>query len=638
MAISPGVTSKIYQISSYVQQVPSSIGFICALTEKGRDNELVYLADRSDLVPEFGEPSMNYGKNYSQGLYCAYNFLGESAIYFIRCLPTDAAYANILLNWAETDTTATISVSYEDTVNTTDDIETAVDAASAICMLYPIGRGKYYNSISVRLTAYSNPMYYGVYVLDIYEKQSDGDEVIIESFDVSFNAEQKDLSGESLFIVDILETYSSILRADMTISSGSYSDGYDAIGKFYDNEVGTVSANIVDGSAYIRDTKQDFSDWGTDSTTSCDYTVVALDGQGNRIWGWLGNYYNDNDSVKVYTDNIQTTQGWNGNTDDFKTDTTITYFIIKYYSDMSQPFSSDAQPLKKGSDGELLNANGSLNTDNATQVLSQGYSGTLDDNVLDTENIYFNLVLDCGYPSDVKTSISTMVQTRSDCVALMDNGDNSTYSTALTARNNTNVFNTYHVALYEPYTKVYDQFTGQNIWVSPIYHLSYLAPRNDRLSELWYAIAGFDRSSIDTIKEMRYLPNLSVRDQFYLKQLNPIAKFSPGYVLWGQLTTQAKPGPMQDLNISRLVLYIDRALRNYARFFIFTQNDRITWDQVSGEIAIFLEDIKTKRGLDSYSLEVSATDYERKMKKFHINVTLEPTRVVEKIDLNYFVR
>jgi hypothetical protein len=168
--------------------------------------------------------------------------------------------------------------------------------------------------------------------------------------------------------------------------------------------------------------------------------------------------------------------------------------------------------------------------------------------------------------------------------------------------------------------------------------MSYLIPRNDNVAELWFAAAGFNRGSIDSIKELRYNPRLAQRDQMYLKQLNPIVKFSAGYVVWGQLTSQAKASALQDLNIVRLVLYCKRAIEQYCRFFIFEQNDQITWTQVAGSIVDFLEIIKNKRGLDSYSIDVGATDYEKKTKKFHVNIILQPTRVVEQIELNFYIQ
>jgi phage tail sheath protein FI len=124
----------------------------------------------------------------------------------------------------------------------------------------------------------------------------------------------------------------------------------------------------------------------------------------------------------------------------------------------------------------------------------------------------------------------------------------------------------------------------------------------------------------------------------YLKQLNPIVKFNPGYTVWGQLTSQAKASALQDINITRLVLYVKRALEEFCRYFIFELNDSMTWDAVSQDINEFLEDIKKRRGLYSFTIDVGATEYELKRKTFHVNVTLEPTRVVEKIELNFFIQ
>lgn len=659
--ISPGVYTTITDLGSYTAAVPSTIGLICAITEKGEDNVLKFIGSRSELISEYGEPNISkYGKYYGQGPYCAYNFLGESgSLYFMRCMPDDAAFANLQINaeMGAVDATASITLTYIDSVDASSmaEIRTALTPAGdvePICVLYPIGRGEYYNGLSVRLTESSNPMVDGIYILDIYEKQSDGSEVIIESFEVSFDPNAKDSTGDSIWIQYTLNSYSSVLRCEMTTDGEQdYSDGYERIAKVYDKEVGLTSVTLTGGAAVIRDIKQDFSQWETASPTY-EFMVVAMDQRGNKLYGWLGPVGTDNNEVTVFDSRLAGgTQSWVGDTSSFDTSGEITYNVKKSITSVANAFTSaDPVPLKQGSDGSLLNASGDLNlapTNIPAQLLSQGYLGQLTskedgssmaDDIMDLENIYFSAIFDCGYPSDVKTSISTLAQTRRDAVAIMDNGDNSTFNAAMTSRNDTHVFNNYFCTLYESYNKVYDTFTGQDVWFSPVYHMSYLLPRNDNVSEVWYAIAGFNRAAIDTIKELRYNPRLGQRDQMYLKQLNPIVKFNPGYTMWGQLTSQAKPSPLQDLNIVRLVLYCKRALEQYARFFIFEQNDEITWSQVAGNITEFLEDIKSRRGLYSYSVEVGATEYEKKTKTFHINVTLEPTRVAEKIALNFFIK
>lgn len=654
--VSPGVYSKIIDLSEYVQAVPSTIGFMCSLTEKGEDNKLKFFGSRSEFISECGEPNISkYGKNYGQGPYLAYNFLGESgALFHIRCLPDDATYSNLLI-YADmdpvNDATCVIGYSYVDSANTLAEIKTALTSTSPkfpLGILRPIGRGEYYNGISVRFTEHSNPLLNGVYVLDVYEKQSDGDDVIVESFEISFDPTALSTNGDSIWITYILEMYSSLLRFEMIKADESYAEGYDYVAKVFDKNIGTVTLT-TGGSATLKDTKQVFTDWEKDPETGMSsYMVVAKDARGYNAYGWMGAANAVGDEVNIFSGrNLSTaSRGWVADSA-FTASSTITYEIRKSNASVAEAFvSAEPAPLRKGSDGAIRNEDGSLDTVEATEALAGGYAGILtnpltsevEDGPLDTENVYFTMVFDAGYPDDVKTQISTLVQTRRDCVALMDNGDNSSYTNAMNARLNNHTFNNYFCALYESYNKVYDIFTGQDMWVSPIYHMSYLAPRNDNVAELWYAIAGYNRGAIDSIKELRYSPKLGQRDQMYLRQLNPIVKFSDGYVVWGQLTSQAKASAMQDLNIVRLVLYIKRAFEQFCRYFIFEQNDALTWSKVANQMVMFLEDIKKRRGLYSYTVEVSATEYEKKTKQFHANVTLEPTRVVERINLNFFIK
>jgi hypothetical protein len=360
----------------------------------------------------------------------------------------------------------------------------------------------------------------------------------------------------------------------------------------------------------------------------------------------------DMNIIKVYDspDLLTASETWLGETSEFRsTYGAITYEIKISDIDISTA-TPDLAPLKYGNDGSLRNDDGSLNVTTAVQCLAQGYGGVLtnpvtgniEDTVLDTDNYFFSLIFDAGYDSDVKEKIVELAQNRGDCMAILDNGDNYNVSAAISSRTQDNTYNSYFAVLYEQYSKVYDMFTGQDIWVSPMYHMSRLIPMNDSVGDIWNAVAGFGSGSINNIKELRYNPKQTSvsgeRDQLYLKQLNPIVKFPQGYVVWGQLTTQTKPSAMQDMNIVRLVLYVKKALENYALYYIFQLNDSRTWSEVANEVSSFLSMIKSRRGLYSFAVDVGATAYEIKRKQFHIDVTLYPTRVVEQVLLNIFVK
>lgn len=561
--VAPGVYSKIIDLSSYVAGVPSTIGFLPIISEKGPDNQLIF-TNSVDFYVDFGEPNINYaGKNYGQGPYIASSFLKQSeSLYVIRCLPSDANYANLSINAEPTgglgaDTTADVTTVSTSGINTKGELDTMVASDSTACVVfYAVGRGDYYNDFQIDISKHSNPQlsdpsvmgsYDCVYVLDIYQRQEDDDEdgqpqyEIISSYDVSFNPNRLDDSGESMFIGDVINRY----------------------------------------SRYIY----------------CVYNEARCTA------------------------------------------------AIANQADFSQPFVNGAVNLDNGDTGSLFTSTG-IDEDVATQILGLAYTGLLPktttglyvDEVLDTDAVYFTIVLDGGYPTDVKTSINTLVRTRLDCMAFVDNGDNVSPATAITARDDDHTFNTRYMALYESYSKIYDVFTGKDVWVSPIYHMANIVPYTDNVSEVWFAPAGFNRATIATIKELRYSPRLGDRNNFYLKQINPIVKFSVGYTVYSQLTTQKRPSALQDINITRLVLYIQRALEQFCKFYVFELNDSTTWDEISTEVNKFLKTVQDNRGLYGFGVEVGANEYEIKAKKIHVNVDLNPTRVAEQIHLNFYIR
>jgi len=267
------------------------------------------------------------------------------------------------------------------------------------------------------------------------------------------------------------------------------------------------------------------------------------------------------------------------------------------------------------------------------------------DEVFDLDWIYFSLVYDAGYDPDVKDAAKTLTDVyRRDCMLISDVGDNIEYQDVEDyvggnpAMPSGRLWNSRYVARYEPYSRIYDVFTGRDLWITPVYHMAQIIPLNDKLYELWYAPAGFNRATIDSIKELRWSPKLGERDKLYLLQVNPIVHFPEGYTVWSQLTTQKRPTALQDVNCMRLVLYIKRALEQFCKYFIFEFNDAITHEQIKRGIIPFLDRIKARRGLVDYSVDVGADEYEFKNKICHVNVYLTPMKVIEKIELNLYVK
>jgi hypothetical protein len=556
-------------LSYYLQEVPGTTGFVSFFSRRGPDNTLTLSAGQPDFKDMFGTPNINdYGKAWGQGPYMAWNHLGMSgSLYCIRALPDDATFANLRIDF-NSDGTGSIVVSSKSNIyalKTTAEKDLQVEHNPLhnpniwpIVLFYPLGRGDSYNDFGITLVPHTNPALadQGIYTLNIFETSASTPiDNLIESFEVSFDEQAVDESGDSIFITEVVNRFS----------------------KFIDCYVNELSIN----------------EWKKTNLP----IIVELPSETQEYPPGSG-------------------------------------IIIE----------SSAVHFTGGSEGSLVtidSTTGRRTVDPvvANQLLVSAYMGLLDEDTIDLDWIYFNIVYDAGYTPDIKESIRYLSQdVRRDCFAFLDNGDNATVQDSINARNNDNDMNTFYCGIFEPFNKVYDVHTGKNLWLSPIYHMSHIVPMNDALYQVWWPNAGYNRATLSTIKEMRFNPKLSQRDQLYLAQINPIVRFSVGYTVWGNLTTQKRPSKLSNISTVRTVLYIKRALEQFCKWYIFEFNDSETHSAIASEIAGFLQTLQDARALEGYSVEVGATEYEKKQKICHVNVTLVPVGIIERIYLNLFVQ
>ena len=751
--ISPGVYTKIIDLSQYLAVIPGTVGFVPILSKMGPDNKLMLVNSQQQMFELYGQPNLaDYGVSFGQGPYVANQHLGVSSqLYVLRSLPSDATYSHLIIgmqtapvdllaignssssqqewnilqmyplyldgttynywnssNVEQTTMNPTVNhikvletlFSNSPTASTPPADSTAAQfmhldyaagfpmgngphstggtaVPNGILMYFrTVGRGDAYNTFSISIQRNANPQLFGQYVLSIYQLQPNGDNTISESFNVSFDPNAVDSSGASMFIEDVVNKYSvniicSVNNAALRELFSDSGNGDSYMMQFYKNDP-TLPSTVT------QYTTNDPNDLGY-KATAIEYAIMDL----QFAQFMLNNALNDLASARelpsttsaeiatrnaAINDALLAVSTQRAAYAEAQAAQTAAYALdIMIWNDSAATF------LQEGSEGSLTYIDKTtgkrvVQANEAVQVLSDAYLGLLTkpddkakvdpitgtmswarpqyvDEVLDLDWIYFSLVYDAGYPTDVKISANTLASIyRMDCMLLTDCGDNVDYydMSAFIGENPNEpggfLLNSRYAARFEPYSRVYDAFMGKDMWISPIYHMSQLIPLNDSLYDIWYASAGFNRATLSTIEELRWSAKLGERDNMYLQQVNPIVHFPQGYTVWGNLTTQKAPSALQDINVMRMVLYIKRALEQYCKYFIFEFNDKITWASITRGIIPFLDSIKARRGLVSYSIDVGATDYEFKNKTCHVNVTLNPQTVIEKIALNLFIK
>lgn len=296
--------------------------------------------------------------------------------------------------------------------------------------------------------------------------------------------------------------------------------------------------------------------------------------------------------------------------------------------------------LQNGSDGSLWDpVTGKLDVNVATDTLVKAYSGKLDadkDNqfkVTDKFGTYFTLVFDANYPKPVKDAIVNLVDNlRDDCVAILDMEMTSSITDAKKKRRSQYSYNTQNAVIYDNPYKMYDEYTGAYYWVTPTYAMARILPSVHQSGFLWSTPAGLRRGSVSGVYKLKYIPaNNEELSLLTEDQINPIIKLPEGYYVWGQRTALKTPSVMQNLYAVMVQKYAYRAINTFLKFYPFEYNTQETWNDVKAQVSSFMNDLQIQGGIESYKLEVSATDYELKQRMFHVYVEMSLPEIAEKV-------
>jgi len=200
--------------------------------------------------------------------------------------------------------------------------------------------------------------------------------------------------------------------------------------------------------------------------------------------------------------------------------------------------------------------------------------------------------------------------------------------------------NTSYGAVYGNWAKVFDGQLGRNIWVPISGYMGAMYANTDSNFQPWFAPAGFTRGVLSGIADIAIYPKQKHRDQLYKINVNPVANFpNDGFVVFGQKTLQAKPSAFDRVNVRRLFLYLEKATRSTAKYFVFEPNTLFTRTQVSNILAPIFDRAKNTQGLYDYLLicdERNNTPDVIDQNEMVIDIYIKPVRAAEFILVNFY--
>jgi hypothetical protein len=233
-------------------------------------------------------------------------------------------------------------------------------------------------------------------------------------------------------------------------------------------------------------------------------------------------------------------------------------------------------------------------------------------------------------------AIDIMENDRADSLYIIASPNFSTADEVINALDGV-ALDTNYSATYWPWIQVRDQDNATQLFIPPTGEVVRNIALTDNVSFPWFAVAGYSRGLVKSIKAVKKL-TLDERDDLYKARINPIATFADtGTIIWGNKTLQVRESALDRINVRRLLLRARKLISAVAIRLLFEQNDEQVRNEFLRLVNPILEAIKRERGLFEFRVTVSNDPEDIDANTLRGKIFVKPTRSLEFIDVEFII-
>lgn len=189
------------------------------------------------------------------------------------------------------------------------------------------------------------------------------------------------------------------------------------------------------------------------------------------------------------------------------------------------------------------------------------------------------------------------------------------------------------------YKYTYDRFNNEFIYLPLNADIAGMMVRTELNVYPWYSPAGVQRGAVNNIVKLAYDPPQSHRDELYKNRVNPvISNKGGGFILFGDKTALGYNSAFDRINVRRLFLVLEKAIKAAANTQLFEFNDSITRSTFVNIVSPYLRDVQAKRGITDFLLvcdDSNNTSDVIDRNEFLADIYIKPTRSINFIGLTF---
>jgi len=267
---------------------------------------------------------------------------------------------------------------------------------------------------------------------------------------------------------------------------------------------------------------------------------------------------------------------------------------------------------------------------------------------VDTIQVDFLIAPGAQLSADQVTVVSNLVSiatARKDCVVVTSPARADVVGVAPSAivTNTVATANLFPASSYlivdNNYLKVYDKYNDQYVYIAAAASTAGVMALTDDVAAPWFSPAGSRRGQYYGVTNLAYSATKAQRDTLYKAGVNPIVNLpGQGILLYGDKTKLGRPSAFDRINVRRLFLGVERAIKAAAQNVMFEFNDEFTRAEFVNIVEPFLREIKGRRGITDFRVVCDETNNTASVidnNQFIATVFIKPARSINYVSLNF---
>jgi len=240
----------------------------------------------------------------------------------------------------------------------------------------------------------------------------------------------------------------------------------------------------------------------------------------------------------------------------------------------------------------------------------------------------------------------SIAENRKDCIAVISPYRASIVNVTNTTTQTNNVVDFFSplssssYAIFDSgYKYTYDRFNNLFRYIPCNADIAGLMARTNVTAYPWFSPAGQQRGVLNNAIKLAYNPNKSQRDSLYKARVNSIINQpGTGILLFGDKTALAYASAFDRINVRRLFLTVEQALRRSAEAQLFELNNQTTRANFVNIVEPYLRDVQAKNGVYDFLVVCDTTNNTPDVidnNEFRADIFLKPTRSINYITLTF---